>query len=161
MEDLSRVYLDMYEGYELDEAREEVDLYDLVLDYLLDEGFCDDVDAGEVIMAHMSEEWREEILNEVKGMGYVHPTRPDPSRGMSLSPAIKASRKRIGIEAKMDRHTELKSLGAAGVRWKDQHGRQQVDRRGVSELIKSKPTSKDQDRWNKIKDVEDRLHRTK
>lgn len=114
MEDLSRVYLEMYEGYEPmtperqgkvdrqvqkahrdenlavgkgDEAgankqmqrriamqsrqkmrTEDLDLYDLILDYLLDEGFCDDEEAATVIMTHMSEDWREEILDEaVKG----------------------------------------------------------------------------------------------
>lgn len=115
MEDLSRVYLDMYEGYEpMTPARqgrvdrqvqkahksenlaagrgneaetnkhlkrriamqdprsrrqellnkEEVDLYDLVLDYLLDEGFCDDEEAATVIMTHMSSEWRDCILEK-------------------------------------------------------------------------------------------------
>ena len=41
---------------------ESFDVYDLILSHLLDEGFCDDVDAANVIMAHMSEEWRNEIL---------------------------------------------------------------------------------------------------
>jgi hypothetical protein len=44
---------------------EDVDLYDLVLEHLLDEGFADTEEAATVIMANMSEEWREEIL-EVK-----------------------------------------------------------------------------------------------
>jgi hypothetical protein len=43
---------------------EEVDVYDLVLDHLLDEGYCDDAESAEVIMANMSEEWLEEILDE-------------------------------------------------------------------------------------------------
>jgi hypothetical protein len=43
---------------------EEVDVYDLVLDHLLDEGFCDDVESAEVVMANMSEEWLDEILDE-------------------------------------------------------------------------------------------------
>lgn len=51
---------------------EEVDVYDLVLDYLLDEGFCDDVESAEVIMANMSEEWLEEILDEeTKGEAHM------------------------------------------------------------------------------------------
>ena len=44
---------------------EDVDLYDIVLEHLLDEGFADTEEAATVIMANMSEEWREEIL-EVK-----------------------------------------------------------------------------------------------
>jgi hypothetical protein len=43
---------------------EELDVYDLVLDHLLDEGYCDDAESAEVIMANMSEEWLEEILDE-------------------------------------------------------------------------------------------------
>jgi hypothetical protein len=119
MEDLSRVYLEMYESYEPmtperqskvdrqvqkthkkenlaasrgDEAEtnkqmqrriamqsrqkmrtEDVDLYDLILDYLLNEGFCDDEEAATVIMAHMSEDWREEILDE--GLKRMDPTK--------------------------------------------------------------------------------------
>ena len=43
---------------------EDVDLYDLVLEHLLDEGFADTEEAATVIMANMSEEWREQILGE-------------------------------------------------------------------------------------------------
>jgi hypothetical protein len=49
---------------------EDLDIYDLVLDHLLDEGFCDDVESAEVVMANMSEEWLDEILGlseETKG----------------------------------------------------------------------------------------------
>ena len=43
---------------------EDVDLYDIVLEHLLDEGFADTEESATVIMANMSEEWREEILDE-------------------------------------------------------------------------------------------------
>lgn len=43
---------------------EDVDLYDVVLEHLLDEGFADTEEAATVIMANMSEEWREQILGE-------------------------------------------------------------------------------------------------
>ena len=43
---------------------EEVDLYDVVLEHLLAEGFAETEEAATVIMANMSEEWREEILDE-------------------------------------------------------------------------------------------------
>lgn len=49
---------------------EEVDLYDIVSEYLIDEGFCDTSEDADVIMANMSEEWRESILDEaVRGAG--------------------------------------------------------------------------------------------
>jgi hypothetical protein len=69
---------------------EEVDVYDLVLDYLLDEGFCDDVESAEVIMANMSEEWMDEIVE-----GFVSPykTRPTYGNPQGTSPAMKALKK--------------------------------------------------------------------
>ena len=41
---------------------EEVDVYDIVLEHLLDEGFAETEEAATVIMANMSEEWRNEII---------------------------------------------------------------------------------------------------
>lgn len=54
--------------------REEFDLYDLVSEYLVSEGFCDSYGDADVIMVNMSEEWRdgivEEILEGFKPTGY-------------------------------------------------------------------------------------------
>jgi len=48
--------------------KEEFDLYDIISDYLVSEGFCESYEDADVIMANMSEEWRESILDEaVKG----------------------------------------------------------------------------------------------
>jgi hypothetical protein len=44
---------------------EELDLYDIVSEYLVTEGFCDSYEDADVIMANMSEEWRESIMEEV------------------------------------------------------------------------------------------------
>lgn len=44
--------------------KEEIDSYDLVLDYLLDEGYADSEDNAITIMANMSEEWIDDILDE-------------------------------------------------------------------------------------------------
>jgi hypothetical protein len=43
---------------------EEVDLYDIILSHLLDEGYADTEQAAEAIMVNMSEDWRESILSE-------------------------------------------------------------------------------------------------
>ena len=43
---------------------EEVDLFDYVLEHLIAEGYADTNESALVIMANMSEEWREEILDE-------------------------------------------------------------------------------------------------
>jgi hypothetical protein len=45
---------------------ESVDLYDVVLDHLLDEGYADTEENAITIMANMSEEWIDEILDEAK-----------------------------------------------------------------------------------------------
>jgi len=45
-----------------DLAKEEVDVYDLILSHLLDEGYADTQQAAEAIMVNMSEEWRDNII---------------------------------------------------------------------------------------------------
>jgi hypothetical protein len=45
--------------------REQVDLYDIILSHLLDEGYAETPEGAEVIMVNMSEDWREDILDEV------------------------------------------------------------------------------------------------
>jgi hypothetical protein len=54
----------------LDKARyavtkEQVDIYDIILSHLLDEGYADTEQAAEAIMVNMSEDWRESIVEEV------------------------------------------------------------------------------------------------
>jgi len=41
---------------------EDVDLYDLIKGHLIDEGFADTEEAAHSIMANMSEEWRQSIV---------------------------------------------------------------------------------------------------
>jgi hypothetical protein len=50
---------------------EEVDLYDIILSHLLDEGYADTEEAALKIMANMSEDWRESILTEDPVQDYV------------------------------------------------------------------------------------------
>jgi len=45
-------------------VREEYDTFDAILEYLVAEGYADTNESALVIMANMSEEWREEILDE-------------------------------------------------------------------------------------------------
>ena len=42
--------------------REELNIYDIILSHLLDEGYADTQEAAEAIMVNMSEEWRESIM---------------------------------------------------------------------------------------------------
>lgn len=46
--------------------KEEVDIYDIILSHLLDEGYVDNEQAALAIMVNMSEEWRESIVEEKK-----------------------------------------------------------------------------------------------
>jgi hypothetical protein len=46
--------------------KEEVDLHDIVLSHLLDEGYAETLEAAEKIMMNMSEEWMESIISEAK-----------------------------------------------------------------------------------------------
>ena len=43
---------------------EAVDLYDIILSHLLDEGYADTQEAAEAIMVNMSEDWRESIVED-------------------------------------------------------------------------------------------------
>jgi hypothetical protein len=53
------------ENRERGTQKEQVDLYDIILSHLLDEGYAETPEAAEVIMVNMSEDWRESIVEEV------------------------------------------------------------------------------------------------
>ena len=42
--------------------KEQVDIYDIILSHLLDEGYAETVETAEAIMVNMSEEWRQSIV---------------------------------------------------------------------------------------------------
>ena len=48
---------------------EEVELYDIILEYLIQEGYADTLGSAEIILENMSDEWIEDILLENKGYG--------------------------------------------------------------------------------------------
>ena len=45
-------------------VHESYDIYDVILSHLLDEGYAETPEAAEAIMVNMSEEWREDIIDE-------------------------------------------------------------------------------------------------
>ena len=49
-------------GLAKDAMGEAVDLYDIILSHLIDEGYAETPEAAEAIMVNMSEEWREDIM---------------------------------------------------------------------------------------------------
>lgn len=93
---------DMYEIYE----DYEPDIFDIILEHLVAEGYADTNENALVIMANMSEEWIESIfqqnLNEVIGMGRVafKGFKTALKRGMKfgLDPESKAYAKQVDLE---------------------------------------------------------------
>jgi hypothetical protein len=68
------------------EYKEEYDLYDIILDHLLDEGYAETVESAEAIMVNMSEEWIDEILDESRGFGgHIDPQTGKPTGQRSPS----------------------------------------------------------------------------
>jgi uncharacterized protein YeeX (DUF496 family) len=70
-DELYNAYLNEEKGEKEDKKRkkehmeESVDLYDVISDYLVQEGYCNSYEDAHVIMANMSEEWRDNILESV------------------------------------------------------------------------------------------------
>ena len=66
------------------------DLYDTILSHLMNEGYADTVENAESIMANMSEEWRESIMeDEYKGDPRKIPTENGGSRSVGPKPKDK------------------------------------------------------------------------
>ena len=49
-------------GYGSTIKKEQVDLYDIILSHLLDEGYAETPEAAEAIMVNMSEDWKNSII---------------------------------------------------------------------------------------------------
>jgi hypothetical protein len=63
---------------------EERDLFDVILEYLVAEGFADTNENALVIMANMSEEWREEILGQLDEAQKPLPAKKMQARRMNV-----------------------------------------------------------------------------
>ena len=74
-----------------DVQKEQVDLYDIILSHLLDEGYADTQEAAEAIMVNMSEDWRESIVEATyKPSGSAAPTDIPSDTRMTVTAADKA-----------------------------------------------------------------------
>ena len=69
---------------------EDLDVFDLVKGHLLDEGFADTEEAALVIMANMSEEWRESIIEQRKD-DLESPDYKDAKRVMNTGKGLEKS----------------------------------------------------------------------
>jgi len=68
--------------------KEEVDIYDIILSHLLDEGYAETLEAAEVMMVNMSEGWRQSI---VEGRDVERGEEDD-------NPDVKAHNKSLGYK---------------------------------------------------------------
>jgi hypothetical protein len=83
LRNLQEAYLEVYSSpEEIDEGMtmndfkvnrrrligEQVDFYDIILSYLLDEGYANTLESAEVILENMSKDWRESIMEEKKSL---------------------------------------------------------------------------------------------
>ena len=64
------------------------DLFDVILEYLITEGYADTNENALVIMANMSEEWRESVISEMP----FQVTGPDPRSSDPNSPHVSIGR---------------------------------------------------------------------
>ena len=77
----------------------EPDLYDVILEYLLDEGYADTNENALVIMGNMSEDWRESIAENVtSGKSRVRNVQPKPTGPISNSERQSITQSRIDAE---------------------------------------------------------------
>jgi hypothetical protein len=63
---------------------QDLDLFDVIKGHLLDEGYADTEEAALAIMANMSEDWREEILNQLDEEQKPLPTKKMKARRMNV-----------------------------------------------------------------------------
>lgn len=104
----------------------EYDLYDLVLEYLLDEGLCESVENAEIMMAHMSEEWVDAIvesyeLDEATIMSVSRGGKPVYQRA-KYSPGESENIRKTAIRQVVSGVGENESLGNRAKRLMQQHG---------------------------------------
>jgi hypothetical protein len=81
------------------ELKDSFDLYDIILSHLLDEGYADTEDSALVIMANMSEDWRDSICENVtSGKGRVRNIQSKPTGLISNRELNKSSEERKSAE---------------------------------------------------------------
>jgi len=71
---------------------EGVDLFDYLLEYLVAEGYADTNKAALAIMANMSEDWKQSIVEDIRGLPY----KPPVKRGGPMDEMMRGSRPNSG-----------------------------------------------------------------
>lgn len=94
------------------QTNEQVDLYDIILSHLLDEGYADTNEDALAIMANMSEEWRENIVELYQGRHGQSETQYQDSR--SNAGKMVSGTSRLSGAAYSSRATENTGPNPAG-----------------------------------------------
>ena len=84
--------------------REETDLFDAILEHLVAEGYADTNESALVIMANMSEEWRESIVDEVISEG----EKPFPYEKVKRKQVALRDKGSAGLERRMRMGTAVR-----------------------------------------------------
>ena len=82
---------------------EELDIFGIVLEYLITEGYADTQEAAERIMVNMSEEWRESIVEEVLDEAYVDYKKGKLPSGRTPQQAAQGRSELLNAREKMDK----------------------------------------------------------
>ena len=84
--------------------KEQLDLYDIILSHLLDEGYADTQEQAEVIMVNMSEDWRESIVEGMKPLPVGKMKSKIENIKSSMKSTIEKSANEVGINPKRVRY---------------------------------------------------------
>jgi len=113
-----------------------VDMFDIIKGHLLDEGYADTEQAALAIMANMSEEWRQDIIEQSLG-GYQAPTtlfaRREPGEATAFSSGTKSKQRPF------DPVAFKAGGGEAKLRQNPNMNRIDVQRQGNINIRNSKP----------------------
>jgi galactitol-specific phosphotransferase system IIB component len=117
---------------DLNDYKEEVDLYDIILSHLLDEGYAETVEAAESIMVNMSEDWRESICEGMKPLPVGRMMRQAIRKGKKLSGYENTSDKSQKVYPK---HLQAKELRGQDVKYPTVGEYQEKMKRQIDKMI--------------------------
>jgi hypothetical protein len=103
---------------------EEVDIYDIVLSHLLDEGYADTIETAEAIMVNMSEEWRDEIIDEA----YVDYRKGKLPSGRTPQQAAQGRRDLLNARSNVERMRSTTRADISGAASRQRRRENQSDR---------------------------------
>jgi hypothetical protein len=116
--------------------KENVDLYDVILEYLLDEGYADTQEAALAIMGNMSEEWKDTIVEEVLDEAYVDYRKGKLPSGRTPQQAAQGRSELLNAREKMDKSI----LGKPGAF--ERQSNQNTRTKEMDKLTASNPVSR-------------------